>query len=738
MLSELRFSPAHWFARTNRPQRVRTPTLLQMEAVECGAAALGIVLAYYGRIVPLPELRQECGISRDGSKASNLIKAARRFGLLAKGYQKSLDAVQKMTCPFIVFWNFNHFLVVEGFSPQKIYLNDPATGPRTVTLAEFDAAFTGVVLALEPGPDFQRGGHKPSTMAALYRRLQGSWLVLLYAVLAGLLLVAPRLAIPVFTQVFVDHILIENLMDWLRPLLMGMALTAVLKGLLKYLQLLHLRQLQIKLGIQFSGQLLWHMLRLPIGFYAQRFAGEIASRLSLNDTVAQLLSGQIATTVIDAVVMLLFALVMVQYDWGLTLMVVGFAALNFVAVQWAARQRVDTSMRLATEYGKAKGVAIAGLMSIETLKASALESDFFSRWGGYQAKALNAQQALGIQSQFLNLLPTFLSGLTTLLVLMFGGLKVISGELSIGMLVAFQSLTGSFLEPISSLVGLSSSLQQLESDLTRLDDVLINPVDTEAERADTESTALMADFRLQGSLELQNITFGYNPIEPPLIEHFSLQASPGDRLAIVGSSGSGKSTVAKLISGLYIPWEGTIFLDGQSRDAVQRRSLHESLALIDQDIFLFAGTVRQNLTLWDATVPDANLIRACQDAEIEDVVLAQAGGFDALLLEGGVNLSGGQRQRLEIARALVNNPSILVLDEATSALDGETEALVAQNIRRRGCTCIVIAHRLSTIRDCDEIIVLERGKVVQRGTHETLIEQKGTYANLIRSEATQE
>jgi ATP-binding cassette, subfamily C, bacterial len=561
MLAEL--SPAKskslfgFRAGFGRSVRVRTPTLLQMEAVECGAAALGIVLGYYGRIVPLPELRQACGVSRDGSKASNLVKAARRFGLLAKGYQKSLESVQKMACPLIVFWNFNHFLVVEGFGKQKVYLNDPATGPRTVTLGEFDAAFTGVVLALEPGPEFQQGGRKPSTMGALYRRLQGSWIVLLYAVIAGLLLVVPRLAVPVFTQVFVDSILVENLQDWLRPLLIGMALTAGLKGFLKYLQLQHLRHLQIKLGIQFSAQLLWHMLRLPIGFYAQRFAGEIASRLSLNNSVAQLLSGQITTTVIDAVVMLLFAGVMWQYDWGLTLMVICFAALNFIAVQWAARQRVDTSLRLATEYGKAKGVAIAGLMSIETLKASALESDFFSRWGGYQAKALNAQQTLGLQSQFLNLLPNFLASLTTLLVLILGGLKVMSGGLSIGMLVAFQSLTGSFLEPIGSLVGLSSALQELESSLTRLDDVLVNPVDLEAERAETESTALMADFRLKGSLELRDVTFGYNPIEPPLIENFSLQASPGDRLAIVGSSGSGKSTVAKLISGLYAPWSFT-------------------------------------------------------------------------------------------------------------------------------------------------------------------------------------
>lgn len=721
-----------------RQGRVRTPTLFQMEAVECGAAALGIILAYYQRIVPLVELRQECGVSRDGSKAANIIKAARRYGLMAKGFKKSLDAVQAMPCPLIVFWNFNHFLVVEGFGKDKVYLNDPATGPRTVTWAEFDAAYTGVVLTLEPGPDFRPGGRKPSTLAALYRRLRGSWDILLFAVLAGLLLVIPQLVIPVLTQIFVDNILIENMQDWLRPLLLGLLLTAGLKGLLKFLQLRHLRQFHIKLAIQQSGQMLWHMLRLPVNFYAQRFAGEIASRLGLNDTVATLLSGQLATTAIDGVVMLLFVVLMLQYDWGLTLVVVGFAALNFFVLQWAARQRVDGSLRLANESGKVRGVAIAGLMSLETLKASALESDFFSRWSGYQAKALNAEQNLALQNQFLNLLPALLSSLTTLLVLVMGGLKVMDGAMSIGMLIAFQSLTGSFLSPISSLVGLGSSLQELESSLTRLDDVLSNPVDHESERAETETTALISDFRLKGALELRQITFGYNPVEPPLIAEFNLRVNPGERVAIVGGSGSGKSTIAKLISGLYEPWEGEVLLDQRPRGSIQRRSLNESLTLIDQDIFLFAGTIRENLTLWDTTVPDENLLRACQDAVITDVVLAQPGGFEAKLLEGGVNLSGGQRQRLEIARALVNNPSLVVMDEATSALDGETEALVIQNMRRRGCTCIVIAHRLSTVRDCDQIIVLEQGRVVEQGCHEDLIRVAGPYAQLIQTEFAQE
>ena len=721
--------------------RVKTPTVLQMEAVECGAASLAIILAYYDRIVPLAELRIECGVSRDGSKASNLILAARRYGMVAEGFKvEHLEQLKELSLPFIVFWKFNHFLVVEGFSKHWVFLNDPATGPRRMSWEEFDEGFTGVVLVMELGPDFHQGGRKPSVIGALIDRLRGSVGAILYCILAGFLLVLPGLAIPVFSQVFVDEILVENRTEWLRPLILGMIITTIFQGILTLLRLRYLRKLRIKLAVGMSTRFLWHILRLPVRFYAQRYAGEVSNRASLNNKVAQVLSGQLATTVIDAVMILFYAAVMFAYDGVLTLIGICFSAINGLALQWVARHRVDANMRLVQDWGKAYGVSIAALQSIETLKASALESDFFSRWSGYYAKAATAQQELEVTNQMLGVLPILLTSLTSMLILVVGGWRVMDGNLSIGMLVAFQSLMLSFQQPVNTLVDFGTTLQELEGDLNRLDDVLGNSLDPEVERGrlgegeigrqgDEKITG-----KLQGYIELQNVTFGYSHVDPPLIENFSLSLQPGQRVALVGASGSGKSTLAKLICGLYQPWSGEILFDGIPRKEISKEVLASSLCLVEQDIFLFGGTVRDNLTLWDATIPDEQLIKACRDAVIHETVIAIPGGYDGELLEGGVNLSGGQRQRLEIARSLVKNPAILVMDEATSALDAHTEQMIVENLRQRNCSCILVAHRLSTIRDCDEIVVLEKGKVVQRGTHEELWQEEGVYGQLIRSE----
>jgi ATP-binding cassette, subfamily C, bacterial len=721
----------------SRPdRRRRTPTLLQMEAVECGAAALGIILGYYDRIVPLAELRQACGVSRDGSKASNIINAARSYGLQAKGFKVDLAGLRKLQCPYIVFWNFNHFLIVEGFAKDKVYLNDPATGPRTVSLPEFDQSFTGVVLVGEPGEEFQPGGRKPSLTLSLWDRLQSSLGALIYCIIAGLLLVIPGLAIPAFSQAFVDNVLIEGRSDWLRPLILGMILTAILNGFLTLLQLQFLRRMKIKLAVGMSSRFLWHILRLPVSFYDQRFAGEISSRVRLNDSLANLLSGRLATTVISGFTVVFYALVMLQYDVVLTAIGIAFVIMNVSVWRWVSRQRVDANLRLMQEQGKVSGVAISGLQSMETLKASGLESEFFSRWAGYYAKAINARQEMDATNQNLGVLPSFLTSITSMLLLAVGGLRVMDGVLSIGMLIAFQALMQRFLEPVNNLVSLAGELQEMEGNLGRLDDVLRNAIDPAVEQdislSLTQSAA--ANVRLQGYVELRNITFGYNRSAPPLIENFSLSLKPGQRVALVGGSGSGKSTVAKLVCGLYEQWAGEILFDGQSRKHIPRSILTNSIALVEQDISLFAGSVRDNLTLWDSTVPFSNLVRACKDAAIQDVVLSMPGGYNADLAEGASNLSGGQRQRLEIARTLVNNPAILVMDEATSALDAEAEKKIDQKLRERGCTCVIVAHRLSTIRDCDEIIVFDRGKVVQRGSHEELQQVEGKYLQLIRSE----
>ena len=747
--------------------RARTPTILQMEAVECGAAALGIILGYWGYIVPLTELRRECGVSRDGSKASNLLKAAKLYNLNAKGFKKPIDDLKTLPPPYIVFWNFNHFLVVEGFTKKRVYLNDPADGPRTVALEEFDRGYTGIVLMMEPGPDFKKGGKKPGIIPALSARLQNSGWAITFCLVAGLLLTIPRLAVPAFSQIFIDEILVENRTEWLRPLLLVMLFAAVSRGLLAKLRFVYLRRLSVKLSVSMSGQFLWHTLRLPVGFYAQRFTGEISSRTQLNDKVAEVLSGKLATTVIDMVMMVFYAAIMLMYDQVLTGVTVFFALLNLFALQSLSRSRVDANTRLASEGGKVSGVAIGGIQAIETIKASGLEYVLFAKFSGYYAKMLNAQQELALPSQILSILPGFLMGLASTSILVIGGLRVMNGSLSMGMLMAYQSLTEEFLTPVNNLVGFGSTLQELEADLNRLDDVLQNPTDPEVQRGrgfhrhsleeagleipansrssivetrasvpvPHSSNSITSDsFQLKGYVELRNISFGYSRLDSPLIENLTVAVKPGQRIALVGGSGSGKSTVAKLITGLYQTWEGEILFDGIPRQQIQRSILANSVAMVEQEIFLFAGTVRENLTLWDSTVPEYDLVRATTDAAIHDLILNMPGGYDTQLSEGGTNMSGGQRQRLEIARALVRNPAVLVLDEATSALDAETELIIDRNLRRRGCSCIVVAHRLSTIRDCDEILVLEQGKVVERGTHEDLRDRGGAYVRLISSE----
>jgi len=703
-----------------------------MEAVECGAAALAIVMGYYRKFVPLEQLRQVCGVSRDGSKASNVVKAARTYGFEAKGYRYELSEVLALRQPVIVFWNFNHFLVVEGVSKAGVHLNDPATGPRTISPDEFDQGFTGVVLQITPGPDFKPEGQPDSVLSGLRKRLPLREPALLYLVIAGLLLVLPGLVLPVFSKVFIDEYLIGRMDSWIKPLLIGMAVTMVLQGILTGLQRYYLARFHAKLAMATSSQFLWHVLRLPVVFYAQRSAGDISGRVGINNRVAELMTGELATTLLNLVVLVFYAALMLSYDVLLTLVGVGVAAINIVVLQRMSRQRKDVNQKLANDHGKLLGTSMNGLQMIETLKASGTESDFFSKWAGHHAKVVNGMQTTGGQGVLRVGVPLLLSTMNNVLILSLGGLRVMEGALTMGALVAFQSLMASFLQPVNQLVALGASIQEMEGDMKRLDDVLKYAAESDGTQAGETPSETSTD-RLQGVVELRDISFGYSKLEPPLLENFNLTLRPGARVALVGASGCGKSTISRLVMGLYEPWSGEILFDGRPRHQWPRATLVNSLSMVSQEIALFEGGVRENLSLWDDTLPEAELIRAAQDACIHDVLVTRPGGYESPVLEGGVNFSGGQRQRLEIARALAINPRILVLDEATSALDPLTEQKIDDNLRRRGCTCLIVAHRLSTIRDCDEIIVLDRGRVVQRGTHEDMRAVPGPYAELMQA-----
>jgi NHLM bacteriocin system ABC transporter peptidase/ATP-binding protein len=717
----------HYF-RINK--RVKTPTFLQMEQQESGAASLGIILSYYGCHVSLEKLRVDCGISRNGSNAENVANAARMYGLEVKTLNLEPERLKKVTLPAVLFWQFGHFLALEGFGRNKVYLNDPASGPRVVDDKTFDENFTGMVLTMLPGPGFMKSGQKSRFIPLLKTWLNGHKKDLLFLFLAGIGLVIPGLLIPIFSKIFVDQVFMKESSSLFIPLIVGLTFSAFLRILFTWLQQGSLVRFEASLSVRFSSKFFWRLLHLPVNFHIQRPPGDLVLRLSTNNDVAMELSGHLGNTLLSLFTIVIYTLMMAFYSIPLTIIGILLSLLNFAALKFISRKRVDINQQMLQENGKIFGLATSGLRMIESIKANASEQEFFTRWAGYQTKLLNLQQKLGFLSQYLQIAPLFLGLLTTTIVLVAGSRYIINGTITAGTFVAFQTLLASFTQPIVSLVNLGGTLQEVEGSMRRLADVYQYPFSPPEGEKNSDSGNLAV--KTEGSVELKDVVFGYSELEEPLIRNFSLCLNPGNRVAIVGQSGSGKSTMAALVSGLYQPWSGEIRFDGKKPEEYSPLLLHQSVSLVDQSIFLFGGTIRENLTMWDPSVPEKQIHQAVRDACIYEDIASRPGGLDCEVEENGRNFSGGQRQRIEIARALVHNPSVIILDEATSALDAKTEHLIDLNLRRRGCTCLIIAHRLSTIRDCDEIIVMQKGEIVQRGTHKSLMMEKGLYLELIK------
>lgn len=709
--------------------RVKVPTILQMESTECGAACLSMILAYYKLWIPLEKMRQECGVNRNGSKVSNIMKVAKRYNCEVHGYRWEAENVREEgEFPMIIHWEFNHFVVLEGIEGDTVYLNDPAIGRRTVHWEEFLTAYTGISITIAPNENFQPSGQKYSFVKAIYQKLLNDKPAIFFLVILSLCMIIPGIALPIFSQIFLDEILTGKHLDWTTNFFVAMAVSFFICGALNWLRTMILTRQQQKLTLADSSNFFWHLLRLPMQFFHQRYAAEVASRVKFNGAVAKVLSGNAAVAFLDFFVAIFFLILLFQYNVTLTLIGIFFTALD-TAIFFVIRQKLsDLTMRIQQDAGKEYGVAVNGLLMIDSIKATGSESDFFMKWAGYRAKVLAATQETQIWRLSFTLLPNLLAGLNGALIMTFGGFSIMEGAMTAGMFVAFQSLMENFQAPVNKLLNLNQTLQETEMQMQRLEDAR----KYEADKLNyPEEKIFFPKKRLSGELELKNISFGYSPLEKPLLENFNLHLLPGRWAAIVGSSGSGKSTLAKIVTGLYEEWEGQILFDGVDRKKIPRAVIVNSLSSVDQDIFQISGTVRQNITLFDDSINQTDILQAAQDACIHEDILKIDGSYSAEVKEGGLNFSGGQRQRLEIARALATKPSILILDEATSALDPATEKIVLDNIRHRGCSCLIIAHRLSTIRDCDEIIVLEDGKIVERGKHREMILHDGPYKKLI-------
>lgn len=711
----------------------KVPVVMQMEALECGAASLTMIMAYYDKWIPLEQVRADCGVSRDGSNARNILRAARNYGMVAKGYRYEPEELKREgKFPCIIHWDFNHFVVLDGFKGNKAVLNDPARGVVTVSMEEFDRGFTGVCLMFEPGEEFTPGGKPKSMLAFAKSRLKGTGAAIVFVILTTLITSLIGVINPVFSRIFLDYLLAGKSPEWVVPFLLTLTGFSVLQIIAAWIQAVYILRINGKMDVVGSTSFMWQVLRMPMEFFSQRMAGDIQQRQESNAGIAKNLVNIVAPLVLNMAMMLFYLFVMTRYSPLLALIGVVSVLINLIVSNVISKKRINITRVQMRDEGKLAGTTVAGIEMIESIKASGAENGYFKKWAGYQASVNTQQVRFEKLNQVLGMVPALVNTLTQNVILMLGVYLTIRGQFTAGMIMAFQGFLASFTAPAMTLIENGQTFQEMRTEMERVEDVMKYPTDVnyddEEEQEDQEYS------KLSGCIEMKHVTFGYSKLADPLIEDFNLTLKTGSRVAFVGGSGCGKSTIAKLISGLYRPWSGEILFDGKPIDQIGRDVFTGSLAVVDQDIILFEDTIANNIKMWDSSIEDFEMIMAARDAQLHEDIMQREGGYQYKIIEGGKDFSGGQRQRMEIARVLAQDPTIIILDEATSALDAGTEYEVVKAIKDRGITCIVVAHRLSTIRDCDEIIVMDYGKVVERGTHEELYAKGGLYTQLVSNE----
>ena len=725
--------PDFKFPTSFRKKRTRVPVIMQLEALECGAAALAMVMAYYGKWVPLEQVRLDCGVSRNGSNAKNMLIAARGYGFEAQGLRcETENLADSITLPCIIHWNFNHFVVLTGISTKYAWINDPAKGDLRISIDELDQAFTGVCIEIKPGPDFQPSGKPQSVLSFAKSRLKGAGPAVLFVMLSTLTGYLFGIINPAFVRFFLDRLLTGENTELLYPFLTLMFVVGVAQVTASWVQSVYSLKINGKIAAVGNSEYMWKLLRLPMDFFSQRLSGDLLQRQLANATIASTLVDMLAPLLLNMLMMVVYLVLMLKSSVLLTLIGITAIILNLLASQIIAFKRVNITRIQLRDAGKLAAATVSGFQMVETIKASGAENGYFQRWAGFQASVNRQNVRFGRLTRYLRILPTALSSMATALVMIIGVFLAMQGKFSLGMILLFQGFLGAFMAPAETIISAGQRLQVMRTEMERVEDVMKYPTDPVFDASSQQGEEGYS--KLSGEVELKNVTFGYSRLGEPLIQDFSIHIKPGSRIALVGASGSGKSTLSKLISGLYQPWSGEILFDGKPITRIDRNVFTGSLAVVDQEIVLFEGTIEDNIKMWNHSIEDFEMILAARDAQIYDAVMARDGGFYGRLTENGKDLSGGQRQRLEIARALAQDPTILILDEATSALDAKTEYELVNAVKERGITCIVIAHRLSTIRDCDEIVVLDHGIVTERGTHEELMASGGDYAMLIASD----
>ena len=709
----------------------KVPVVMQMEALECGASSLAMVCAYYNKWIPLEQIRVDCGVSRDGANAKNLLVAARSYGFTAKGYRYEPDDLKKNgKFPCIIHWNFNHFVVLDGFKGKKAVINDPAKGNYTVSMETFDKSFTGICLMFEPNENFVPSGKRKSVLSFAVKRLSGAKVAVVFVVFTTLISALIGVITPAFSRIFMDRLLTHESPDWFYPFLIALSAMSALQLVISALETYYSNRINGKLATVGSSTFMWKVLHLPMEFFSQRLAGDIQGRQGSNAGIANSVVNTFAPLALNAIMMVFYLVVMIRYSWILTLVGLSSLVINAWMSRIISQKRINITRVSMRDAGKLAGATVAGVEMIETIKASGAENGFFERWAGYQA-SVNAQKVKYAKiNQYLGMIPSVVSTITGIVVLTLGVWFAMEGTFTVGMIMAFQGVLSSFSAPATTFISAGQTIQEMRTQMERVEDVM------EYREDDCYKTEVKEESfaKLSGNIELKNITFGYSRLSEPVIKNFSLNIKPGQRVALVGTSGCGKSTISKLVSGLYQPWSGEILYDGKHLSEIDRDVFTGSLAVVDQEITLFEGTIAENIKMWDTSIEDFEMILAARDAQLHEEIMHRDGGYNYRIAEGGKDFSGGQRQRLEIARVLAQDPSIIILDEATSALDAKTEYDLVKAVKDRGITCIVVAHRLSTIRDCDEIIVLDHGVAVERGTHEELYAKGGKYTQLVSND----